>query len=368
MDPEAGRQTASAGDTHDPRPRGADGGGAGLGTDLRGGPAAGATRLPPRPQCLGRGQASPRAAERGLYGRGRCGLERVLRQHPARRTDEVGGTSDQRSAAAASGEDVAGSAGRGNRRAGRTQRTTRNKDEGRGTPQGGVVSPLLANLYMRRFVLGWKVLGHEQRLDAHIVNYADDFVICCRGHGPTRPWPAMRGMMAKLKLTVNEQKTRRCRLPDGDVHVPGLHVRPCSTRFEDGACLSGDATRSTKKVQRAVPRDQRADGSTTWRTGLEEQVRRLNQKLVGWAQLLLSRPVTEPTSACRSTHVRTAPPVAVSQASGAGAGTARYPRRVSATTSSDWSSSMRRTAPPAVGERVNPCPRAGCGKSARPVR
>ena len=47
---------------------------------------------------------------------------------------------------------------------GRTERTTRNKDEGRGTPQGGVASPLLANLYMRRFVLGWKAEGHEQRL------------------------------------------------------------------------------------------------------------------------------------------------------------------------------------------------------------
>lgn len=59
-------------------------------------------------------------------------------------------------------------------RRGRTIRTTRNKDEKRGTPQGAPISPLLANLYMRRFVLGWKVLGHEQRLDAHIVNYADD--------------------------------------------------------------------------------------------------------------------------------------------------------------------------------------------------
>jgi RNA-directed DNA polymerase len=57
---------------------------------------------------------------------------------------------------------------------GGVQRTTRNKDAGRGTPQGGVASPLLANLYMRRFVLGWKQGGHAQRLDAHIVNYADD--------------------------------------------------------------------------------------------------------------------------------------------------------------------------------------------------
>jgi len=64
---------------------------------------------------------------------------------------------------------------------GRKQRTTRNKDEGKGTPQGAPISPLLANLYMRRFILGWKKLGHERRLDAHLVNYADDFVICCRG-------------------------------------------------------------------------------------------------------------------------------------------------------------------------------------------
>lgn len=57
---------------------------------------------------------------------------------------------------------------------GQVQRTTRNKDEGRGTPQGAPISPLLSNLYMRRFILGWKTLGHQQRLKARIVNYADD--------------------------------------------------------------------------------------------------------------------------------------------------------------------------------------------------
>jgi RNA-directed DNA polymerase len=57
---------------------------------------------------------------------------------------------------------------------GHKQRTTRNRDEGKGTPQGAPLSPLLSNLYMRRFILGWKVLGHEARFDAHIVNYADD--------------------------------------------------------------------------------------------------------------------------------------------------------------------------------------------------
>src|SRR5262245_2885083 len=64
---------------------------------------------------------------------------------------------------------------------GRRQRTTRAEDTGRGTPQGAPISPLLSNLYMRRFVLGWKLLGYSRALQAHIVNYADDFVICCRG-------------------------------------------------------------------------------------------------------------------------------------------------------------------------------------------
>ena len=87
---------------------------------------------------------------------------------------------------------------------GRTRRTYRNRQEGRGTPQGAPLSPLLANLYMRRFVLGWRTLGHERRFRAPIVNFADDFVICCRGSAD-EAMTAMRLMMDKLKLTVNEE-------------------------------------------------------------------------------------------------------------------------------------------------------------------
>jgi retron-type reverse transcriptase len=66
--------------------------------------------------------------------------------------------------------------GRGGKR-----RTAEARHKNRGIPQGAPISPLLSNIYMRRFVVGWKVLGHAARLNAHIVNYADDLTILCRG-------------------------------------------------------------------------------------------------------------------------------------------------------------------------------------------
>src|SRR6516165_12417215 len=106
------------------------------------------------------------------------------------------------------------------------RRTTRNKDEGRGCPQGAPISPLLANLYMRRFILGWKTLGHERRLQAKIVNYADDFVICCRGTA-VQAMAVMRTMMSRLELTINEQKTHICRLPDESFDFLGYTLGRC---------------------------------------------------------------------------------------------------------------------------------------------
>jgi hypothetical protein len=88
--------------------------------------------------------------------------------------------------------------GRGGRK-----RTTPGKDSGRGAPQGSPLSPLLGNLYMRRFVLGWKQRGLESRLQAKIVSYADDYVICCKGD-VDEALAEMREMLRRLKLAVNE--------------------------------------------------------------------------------------------------------------------------------------------------------------------
>ncbi len=119
---------------------------------------------------------------------------------------------------------------------GRKHRTTRNKDEGKGTPQGAPISPLLANLYMRRFILGWKELGHERRLGASLVNYADDFVICCRGSA-AEAMAVMRNMMSKLKLTVNEKKTRLCRLPEETFDFLGYTIGRCYSQQTGRAYL-----------------------------------------------------------------------------------------------------------------------------------
>ena len=66
---------------------------------------------------------------------------------------------------------------------GGTRRTNRARREKKGTPQGAPISPLISNIYMRRFIVGWKVLGHARLFDAEIVNYADDFVVCGKAPG-----------------------------------------------------------------------------------------------------------------------------------------------------------------------------------------
>ena len=107
---------------------------------------------------------------------------------------------------------------------GRKKRTTEAKDSGRGIPQGSPISPLLANLYMRRFVLEWKRRGLEERLGSRIVTYADDLVILCRRGRAAEALQHLREIMARLKLTVNEEKTRICRVPESEFDFLGYSV------------------------------------------------------------------------------------------------------------------------------------------------
>ena len=164
---------------------------------------------------------------------------------------------------------------------GRIVRTTRNKDEGRGTPQGGVASPLLANLYMRRFVLGWKTQGHEQRLDAHVVNYADDFVICCRPGVAAEAMSQMRHIMERIGLTVNERKTRLCLLPTETFKFLGFEFGP-QVSWKTGRRYLTPTPAKTKVQAICQQISELTSARTTWRSS-EEQVGKLNRTLCGWA-------------------------------------------------------------------------------------
>ena len=171
---------------------------------------------------------------------------------------------------------------------GRKHRSTRNRDEGRGTPQGAPISPLLSNLYMRRFVLGWKKLGHEKRLSAYVVNYADDLVICCRGSAE-EALAAMREIMQKLKLTVNETKTRVCQLPEEKFDFLGYTFGRCYSPQTGRAYLG--TVPSKKRVIRIC---EAISGETGRNKTLLDQgavVESLNRKMIGWANYFCLGPV-----------------------------------------------------------------------------
>jgi RNA-directed DNA polymerase len=170
------------------------------------------------------------------------------------------------------------------------KRTTPNKDSGRGVPQGAPISPLIANLYMRRFVLGWKRRGLETRLHARIVNYADDYVICCKGSAD-RAMAEMRWIMERLKLTVNEAKTHIRRLPQERFDFLGYSFGRCYSTQTGRAYLG---TRPSKKSLRRIIGAIREtiDRRVLWLEA-EELVESINRKLVGWANYFCLGPVSK---------------------------------------------------------------------------
>jgi RNA-directed DNA polymerase len=158
------------------------------------------------------------------------------------------------------------------------KRLTGGKDQDRGTPQGGVISPLLANLYMNRMLKGWKQTGRGEQYRARIVNYADDFVILSRGKAKEAlEWT--RGVLARLGLTLNEKKTsiRDARKERFDFlgYTFGPHFSRRTGREYLGCSPSN---KSVNRARKNVREHLAPHNVATW-----EEVRdRLNQKLQGW--------------------------------------------------------------------------------------
>jgi RNA-directed DNA polymerase len=116
-----------------------------------------------------------------------------------------------------------------------------------GVPQGGVISPLIANLYMNRFLKHWRQTGRDAAWQAHVINYADDFVILSRGHAAEAlAWTDRT--MTRLGLTLNRTKTRLCETRTERFDFLGYSFGP--HRFRQTGRRFIGASPSPKSVQR----------------------------------------------------------------------------------------------------------------------
>lgn len=148
-----------------------------------------------------------------------------------------------------------------------------------GTPQGGVISPLLANIYMRRFLLAWEQLDLPKRLQAQVVNYADDFVIMCR-ETADKALAVTHEIMRRLKLTLNEEKTRIVEAWHEPFDFLGYTFGPCY-RPGDGRVYLG-AKPAKKRIKRIYAAVRDLLGRNT-QMSAKEAVYRVNSRILGWA-------------------------------------------------------------------------------------
>jgi RNA-directed DNA polymerase len=157
--------------------------------------------------------------------------------------------------------------------------TTEAADKSRGVPQGGPLSPMLANLYFRRFILAWKQFGHESRLQARVVNYADDLVICCRPGMGQEAMEVFRSLMTRLGLTVNERKSRLVKVPEESFDFLGYTIG----RFYGKEGRSFIGLKPSKKAVHKLRRRIHDETSRRWDCQLpEERIPVLNSVLRGW--------------------------------------------------------------------------------------
>src|ERR1700674_3182398 len=159
------------------------------------------------------------------------------------------------------------------------RRMSGGKSSKRGTPQGGVVSPLLSVVYVNRFLKHWRLSGRGEVLRAHVVSYADDFVILSRGHAEEAlTWT--KAVMTKLGLTLNEAKTSVKDARRESFDFLGYTLGP--RHFPNGGRWYLGASPSKKSVQRIKTKvsDLLTPGN---KSAWPKVCARLNRLLGGWS-------------------------------------------------------------------------------------
>jgi RNA-directed DNA polymerase len=160
-----------------------------------------------------------------------------------------------------------------------TRRMSGGKSNTRGTPQGGVVSPLLANIYMNRFLKHWRLTGRGEAFRGYVIAYADDFVILSRGHAAEAlAWT--KAVMTKLGLTLNEAKTSLRNAQQECFDFLGYAVGPHhDERGGERYLGASPSKKSVRRIKSAV-----SDLLVPREKGPWPDVRnRLNRLLQGWS-------------------------------------------------------------------------------------
>jgi len=159
------------------------------------------------------------------------------------------------------------------------RRMTGGKQSRCGTPQGGVISPLLANLYMNRFLKYWRRTGKGSEFRAVIVNYADDFVILSRGCA-AEALQFTAQTMERIGLTLNQEKTKLVKANQERFDFLGYTFGPHRFKKDGHEYLGASPSRkSVARLRRKVREVLRPSELGRW-----EEVRgRLNRVLVGWS-------------------------------------------------------------------------------------
>jgi group II intron reverse transcriptase/maturase len=171
---------------------------------------------------------------------------------------------------------------------GKMRRDTEAKENHRGVAQGSPLSPLLANCYFRRFLLAWKKFGIEEHFNAKVVNYVDDFVMCCSPHRADEVMQAMKKTMERIGLTVNESKTRIVKALQEPFDFLGYTFGFAYNKDNKTYWGTRPSKKAVKKVLHKIHEATRIQ--TTWKTA-EDRVLDINHILRGWCNYFNQGPV-----------------------------------------------------------------------------
>ena len=148
--------------------------------------------------------------------------------------------------------------------------------DGRGTPQGGVISPLLSNIYLHSFDKMFKM----SRIPGTLVRYADDFVILLWRNGK-KVLKEVERMLGRLGLKLHPEKTRVVRAEEGFDFL-GIHFHLCPVSRKDAAvkkyCALWPSDKSMKRIKERI----KEVIGRRYSLSLEEMIKELNPGLRGW--------------------------------------------------------------------------------------